>query len=574
MHSINQQLANIFEEIALILDMDEIPFKPRAYEKAAESIRGLSENIGTIYQKEGIKGLEDIPGVGKNMAEKIEEFLQTKEIQYYKELKRKMPVDITGLAAIEGIGPKMIRMLYKKLGITNISELKEAAKAGKIARIPSLKEKTQENILRGIEFLQTEGDRKILAYVSAFGKDIIQRLQKIRGVTDAAVVASARRMQETVGDLDFLVASDRPHAVIEAFTSLPEVVSVYTRGSEKASVRLNIGIDGDLLVVPSKRYGAAMQYFTGDKAHNVHLRTIAIEKGMKLNEYGLFRGTKCIAKDSEQEIYEALGLSYVEPELRTDTGEIETAASHTLPHLIPYGSLKGDLQVQTNWTDGTASIAEMADAAIHAGLTYIAITDHTKSLTITGGLDEGRLARQGKEIDRLNRQLKGKIILLKSAEINIVRDGTLDISDAALKKLDIVSVAVHSHFKMNREEMTRRIITALAHPLVHILFHPTGRLINKRKPYEVDMDAVIAAAKKHCVALELDSFPDRMDLKDVYVRKAIQAGVRIVIDSDAHAPEHFQFLHFGIGTARRGWVTKKDVLNTQSLSEFRKSIKK
>ena len=361
------------------------------------------------------------------------------------------------------------------------------------------------------------------------------------------------------------------------FVNLPEVQSVLNYGSTRSSVRLKINMDADLRVVEPKSFGAALQYFTGDKNHNVIIREIAIKKGLKLNEYGLWRGAKNIACQTEEEIYTSLGLNYIEPELRTDSGEIEAAQKHQLPKLIPYGSLKCDLQTQTNWTDGEYSIEAMSRAAQKAGLKYIAITDHTKTLGIAHGLDEKQLLKQCQEIDALNAKfIKEKINfkILKSAEININKDGSLDIADAALKKLDIVSVAVHSAFRLSKEEQTKRIIRAIEHPLVNILFHPTGRLINRREPYELDMKAVIKSAAANRVALELDCFPDRMDLKDTYVREAIAQGVKIAIDTDAHHPDHFKFLELGIGTARRGWATKKDVINTWPIEKLLSWAKK
>ncbi|MEK7189424.1 MAG: DNA polymerase III, partial [Patescibacteria group bacterium] len=384
-------------------------------------------------------------------------------------------------------------------------------------------------------------------------------------VKKVIIAGSIRRWQETVGDIDILAITDQPEKIMEAFVSMPEAQSVLSHGPTRSSVRLKIGLDADLRVVEPKSFGAALQYFTGDKNHNVKIRAIAIKKGLKLNEYGLWRKEKNIACKTEEEIYTALGLDYIEPELRADSNEISAGQKHQLPKLIPYGSLKGDLQTQTNWTDGEFSIETMARAAIAEKLEYIAITDHTKTLGIAHGLDEKQLAKQGQEIDALNVKFKKEKInfrILKSAEININRDGALDITDEALKKLDIVSVAVHSAFRMSKDEQTKRIIRAIEHPLVNILFHPTGRLINRREPYELDLEAVTKAAAENRVALELDCFPDRMDLKDTYVRQAIAQGVKIAIDTDAHHPEHFKFLELGVGTARRGWATKNDVINT------------
>jgi DNA polymerase (family 10) len=381
-------------------------------------------------------------------------------------------------------------------------------------------------------------------------------------------------MKETVGDIDILVTTKEPEKVMDTFVSLPEVQAILAKGPTRSSVRLKIGIDADVRVLSPESYGSALQYFTGNKDHNIHLRTIAIKKGYKLNEYGLFKGEKRIAGKTEEEIYKKLGMDWMEPELRTNSGEIEAAMEHKLPKLIPYNSLLGDLQVTTNWSDGAASIEEMAKKAMEIGLKYIAITDHTKSLAMTGGLNENDLERQGKEIDRLNKKFAPLgFRILKSAEINILKDGALDIKNETLKKLDVVSIAVHSNFKMTKKQMTERIIKAMKNPYVNILFHPTGRLIGKRPPYEIDIDAIIKAAKEYGVALEVNAFPERLDLCDLHIRKAIEAGVKLTIDSDAHTPHHLEFLNLGIAQARRGWAKKSDVLNTLPVDEFLKAIK-
>ncbi|MEK7508865.1 MAG: DNA polymerase/3'-5' exonuclease PolX [Patescibacteria group bacterium] len=561
----NQEIAKIFKEIAIILEADNVPFKPQAYERAAEVIDSLGEDVKETYKRGGLKALEEIPGVGVSLAEKIEEYIKKGRIKYYDSLKKKMPVDIAGLKAVEGLGPKRIKELYQKLKIKNVKDLEKAIQTGKVGRLEHFGRRSEENLLRGLKFLKKETGRVILGYILPLAREIEETLKKAPGVKEVVVAGSIRRQQETIGDIDILAMAQDSKKVMEVFTHLPEVESIQSRGPTRSTVRLKVGLEADLRVVPEESFGAALQYFTGDKAHNIKMRERAMARGLKLNEYGLFRGSKRITGRSEEEIYRALGLDYIEPELRTDSGELEAAQKHRLPKLIPYGSLKGDLQTTTNWTDGATSIEEMAVAARKLGLEYIAITDHTRSLAMVHGLDEKRLAEQGKEIDRLNKKLQAssfKFQILKSAEVNINKDGSLDIADAALRKLDIVSVAVHSSFRMGKIEMTKRIIRALEHPLVNILFHPTGRLIQRREAYELDMEAIIKAAKKNNVALELDCFPDRMDLRDIHVRQAIAAGVKIVIDTDAHHPEHLKYLELGIGTARRGWATKDDVLNT------------
>lgn len=573
----NQAIAQIFQEIALILAGQSVAFKPRAYEKAAEAIATWSEDVKDVYSRGGLKALEVIPGVGASLAEKIEEYIKTGKIKEYQKLKKKLPVDVVGLSAVEGLGPKRIKELYQKLKIKNVAGLEKAIRGGQIERLEHFGRRSEENLLRSLSFLKKETGRVLLSEALAMAQALEKQLQKVSGAKKVMVAGSIRRRQETIGDIDLLAIAENSKKVMDAFTAFSEVESVISRGQTRSTVRLKTGLEADLRVVAPESFGAALQYFTGDKAHNIKVRELAISKGYKLNEYGLYKGKKLIAGATEKEIYQALGLDYIEPEMRTDNGEIEAATKHQLPQLIKYGSLKGDLQTTTNWSDGATSIAEMAQAAQKLGLEYIAITDHTQSLGVAHGLDEKRLAQQGKEIDKLNAGYRTKGIkfrILKSAEVNINKDGSLDISDEALKKLDIVSVAIHSSFKMSKAEMTARIIKAIEHPLVNILFHPTGRLIQRREAYEVDMEAVIKVAEANHVALELDCFPDRMDLRDVQVRQAISSGVKIVIDTDAHHPDHLRYLEMGIGTARRGWATAKDVQNTLPVEKLLEWFKK
>lgn len=573
----NQSIAKLLSEMAVLLAMEDVPFKPRAYEQAAHSIEGLSEDLGDIYKKGGPKALLNVPSVGKGIAEKIEEYLQHGRIKEYESLKKKFPVDVEGLLQIEGIGPKSILKLYKELKIKNVEQLKKAAKAGKLRKIPGLGPKTEDNILRGIGFVQESGGRAVLAFMMSTLEAMVEKLCQVPGVTRAAYAGSARRMQETIGDFDLLVASDDPEKVMEVFIHMPQVVDVLAHGPTKSSARLGAGLDADLRVVPEESFGAALQYFTGDKYHNVKLRQAALDQGYTLNEYGLseVKGKgkgKIVAGRREEEIYEKLGFAWMPPELRTNTGELEAARNGKLPNLIGYDDLRGDLQVQTDWTDGQHSIEDMAKAAKKLGLEYICITDHTRALAMTGGSDEKKLLRQMKEIDEVQKRVSG-FKILKGAEVNILKDGTLDIDDETLAKLDVVGIAVHSHFNLSEEEQTARIIRAMENPNADILFHPTGRIIQKREPYKVDIDAVIAAAKRTKTILEIDAYPTRLDLKDDHIRKALEGGVKFSIDSDAHAMGHFQFLRYGIGQARRGWVTKDDVINTRSWEKMLKLLK-
>ncbi|MBI2351732.1 MAG: DNA polymerase/3'-5' exonuclease PolX, partial [Deltaproteobacteria bacterium] len=556
----NTELAQIFREIALYLEMKEEPFKPRAYEKVAYSLEALEEPVGEIYRRGGVKALRAIPGVGQAIAEKIEEVIQTGRLRYYEELKKELPVDVRGLTAIEGIGPKSVKLLYEKLAIKTAADLEKAARAGKIRGLPHFGEKMEQKILKGIEFLKQGSGRFPLGSALPLIGEIEQRLRELPEVEEVVVAGSTRRWKETIGDADILAISRKPEKVMEFFVSMSEVMHVQGQGKTKSTVKLKNGMDVDLRVVPKESFGAALNYFTGSKDHNVALRKIAQEKGLKLNEYGLFRGNKRIAGRTEEEIYKALGLAFIPPELRENQGEIEAAQKGELPNLVGYRDLRGDLQTQTTWTDGANSIAEMAGEAKRLGLEYIAITDHTKGLAMTGGSDEKKLLKQMAEIDKINRSLQG-IMILKGAEVNINKDGTLDIKDEVLAQLDVVGIAVHSHFNLPRREMTERIVKAMRNPHADILFHPTGRVIQKREPYEVDMDALIKTAKETGTVLEIDAYPDRLDLKDEHVRKAVQAGVKLVIDSDAHSVNHMRFLEFGVAQARRGWAEKDDVIN-------------
>jgi len=576
----NKALANIFYDIAAYLEMEGVAFKPRAYERAARSIGSLEEGIEEVYARGGLKALEDIPGVGASIAEKIEEFLKRGTIAYYESLKKKYPAAVGELAKLEGVGPKMALKLSRKLKIKNIADLEKAAKARKIRTLEGFGIKSEENILKGIEFLRKSRGKFLLGFLLPEIRGIEQGLAALKGVTHAMVAGSVRRKKETIRDIDIVAVSKHPAPVMEYFITMPEVTNVYAKGETKSAVRLRSGIDVDLRVVPPESFGAALNYFTGSKDHNVVLRGLALKKGYKLNEYGLFKGKRQIAGKTEEEVYKALGLCYIEPELRENTGEIEASFRQAqgrlpgLPKLIGYRDLKGDLQIQTDWTDGANSIREMALKARELGLKYIAITDHTKALAIAGGLDEKKLLRQIKEIDAVNKSLGGTPKVLKGAEVNILKDGSFDIKDEVLAKLDVVGIAVHSHFAMSRNDMTRRIIKAMQNPHADILFHPTGRLIQRRDAYDVDVDEIIREAKRTGTVLEIDAYPDRLDLHDAYVRKAIAQGVKLSIDSDAHAAQHLHYLELGIAQARRGWAGKKDIINTRPLREMLQLLKR
>jgi len=583
----NHEISKILLEMSILLEMDGVQFKPRAYEKAALEIESLDTEAKEIYEKGGIDALMNIPGVGKGIAEHLRDLFEKGHFKEYEDLRKKMPVSISELTAVEGVGPKMVKTLWEKLKIRNLEDLEKAAKAGKIKVLEHFGEKSEQKILKGIEFLKKSGGRRVLGHVFSEIKALEKAIQEFPETDTAIVAGSVRRRKETIGDIDILVASSKPEKVMERFVGLPFVAHIYAHGKTKTAVKLKNGLDADLRVVPAESFGSALNYFTGSKDHNVALREIAVKKGYKLNEYGLWKGRKMVAGKTEEEIYTALGLRYIEPEMRENTGEIEAARlgrsgilkevrSPMLPKLIDYGDLKGDLQTQTNWTDGENSIEEVAKAAMDAGLEYIAITDHTKSLAMTGGSDEMKLLKQMTEIARINKKFSiqySAFKILMGAEVNIGKDGTLDISDEVLAKLDIVGASVHSHFNLSRAEQTKRVIRAMENPNVDIIFHLTGRLINKRGPIELDIGEIIKAAKRTGTILEINAFPDRADIKDEYVRKCIEAGVKMSIDSDAHSVEHFKLLDFGVAQARRGWAEKKDIINTLPVEKMLKMLK-
>ncbi len=446
----NSEVARILRNISILLDMDDVPFKPRAYEKAALTIEALEEDVDKTYAEGGIKALKEIPGVGESIAEKIEELIKTGKLEYYEELHKKTPVDLESLTRIEGLGPKTIKTLYQKLNITNIDELEKAANAHQISQLPGFKKKTEENILKGIDFARKSGGRFILGFTLPLIRDIESRLKTCPEVKKAVAAGSVRRMKETIGDVDFLVLSDDPPTVADFFVSMPEVIQVIEKGKTKSAVKLKTGMNADIRILPEESFGAALQYFTGSKPHNIELRKIAIEKKWKLNEYGIFQKNRQIAGRTEEEVYAKLGLQWIPPEMRENTGEIELAKKDQLPKIVEYKDIKGDLQVHTNWTDGQNSIREMAEQAKKNGLEYIVISDHSKYLAMTGGLDEKGLAKQAKEIGDVNKQVDG-ITVLQGVELNILKDGSLDVSDEALKKLDVASAGVHSHFDMTRK---------------------------------------------------------------------------------------------------------------------------
>lgn len=570
----NSDIAAILAEIGEHLSLENEPFRPRAYRMAASAVEDLDKEIREIYEEGGVKALMAIPGIGQAIAEKIEELLTTGRLKYYETLKKNLPVDFTALSRIEGLGPRKIRTLYEKLGIRTIKDLEKAVAAHKIRELGGFGVRSEENIRKSINFHRAQEERLGLDEALSLAVLWEQRLAGLPSVSKAIVAGSLRRRKETIGDLDLLAVSPYPDRVMEFFVSQKEVARILAKGRTKASVTLQQGIDADLRVVEAGAYGAALAYFTGSKAHNIALRKIAQGRGLKLNEYGLYKGSRRIAGKSEEEIYAKLGLQYVEPEMREDKGEIQLSQRGALPRLIPYSSLKGDLQIQTDWTDGRYSISEMAKAALTRGLQYIAITDHTQNLKMVHGLDEKRLLAQGREIDRVNKKFKGRIRILKSTECDILKDGRLDLSDKALAGLDVVGASVHSYFNLSAKQQTERVKKAMTNPHVDIIFHPTCRLIGRRPALDMDMDEIIRSARQTKTVLEINALPDRLDLSDDYIRQCVKSGVKMAINSDAHADKHLDYLNLGVAQARRGWAGKGDIINAWPAEKMFKLLKK
>ncbi len=565
----NIEVAELLNEIADYEEFSNEPFKVRAYKKAALLIEGLSDDIEQIWTE---NKLTELHGIGEGIAKKISDFLKNGKSKHLEELKKKIPVDMESLGAIGGVGPKTILKLYKQLKVKTVADLEKAAKQGKIKKIKGLGPVVEQNILKSIEFSRKSSQRVPLGFALASAEEVVSALKTLKEVERISIAGSARRMKETIGDIDILATSRNPEKVVEFFARIQNIAQVLAQGPTKSSVRLKEGVQVDLRVLDDKIFGAALLYFTGNKEHNILLRRIAIEKGLKLSEYGLFKANKLVAGRTEEEVYKKLGMDYIEPEMREDEGEIEMAQHRMLPKLVGYKDIKGDLQMHTKWSDGSNTIEDMALAAKKIGHEYICITDHTGNLAIANALDEKRLIEQKKEIDKVNKKLSG-IKVLQGTEVNIKDNGTLDMENKVLKQLDVVVASIHSGFKNPKEKMTNRMIKAMENENVNIIAHPTGRLITKRESYEIDLDAVYDAAKKTRTVMEINSYPERMDLRDSHVRAAVKAGVKLVISTDAHNADQLHFINLGIGTARRGWATKEDIINTRSLKEMMKFMK-
>jgi DNA polymerase (family 10) len=563
----NADIAAIFEEIADLLEIrGDNPFRIRAYRNAARSVGEFGREFKTLIEA----GAEPpkLPGIGADLSAKIHEIVITGHCAALDKLRKEMPPAITELLKIPGLGPKRVQALNRELGVATVAQLKQAARAGHIRELAGFGAKTEQRILEALAAHAEQARRVKLAVATQYAEALIEYLKRVRGVQQVVVAGSYRRMQETVGDLDILVTAQPGSAVMERFVAYDEVRDVPAQGETRGSVVLKSGLQVDLRLVPAECYGAALHYFTGSKAHNIAIRRLAQARGLKLNEYGVFRGERRVAGETEESVFAAVGLPLIAPELREDRGEIEAARAGRLPQLVTLADLRGDLHMHTRASDGRNTIQEMALAAGEQGLSYIAITEHSRRLAVTRGLDPQRLARQIDEIERLNAGLTG-ITVLKGIEVDILDDGTLDLPDSVLQRLDVVIAAVHGRFDLSRRRQTERILRALDNRHVNLLAHPTGRLLGAREPYDVDMLRILRKAKSRRICVELNSQPERLDLDDTLCQMARDEGVLVSINSDAHSTFDFANLRYGIGQARRGWLERDNVLNTRSLAALR-----
>jgi len=556
----NEDVADALDLLADVLEFKgENPFKLRAYRKAARVLRDLQEDVSTLVA-EG--RLRDLPGIGEGIEKKVAQFVKTGKMDALEAAMEGVSPGIVEIMKIPGVGPRTAALAREKLNVQSVEELAEAARSGRLAELPGMGAKKAENILKGIEFMRRAKGRMPLGKVLPLVESLLDELRR-HGVKKVVAAGSLRRMCETIGDIDILASGRSGEKIVRAFTGLPLVARVLASGDTKGSILTADGTQVDLRVVEPASYGAALQYFTGSKAHNIRLRSIARDRGLKLSEYGLFRDERRVAGRTEEEIYEVLGLPCIPPVLREDRGEIEAALEGKLPKLVELRDISGDLHVHTNWSDGHNSIEEMAAAARKRGYRYLVISDHTRALKIFGGLDASRLLEQIEEVKRVNARVRG-IRVLTGTEVDIRADGTLDMADEVLAKLDFVTASVHSGFAQDRDTMTRRILAAIENPHVDSIGHLTGRLLGERDGYDVDVDAILRAAARTGTALELNAHPARLDINDQACRRAKELGVKVAINTDAHDVEQLDLMRFGVATAQRGWLERSDVLNARA----------
>ncbi len=568
----NSDVAEIFNRMADLLELEGAnQFRIRAYRSAARVVSDLPQSVADMVKRE--QDLSELPGIGKDLAGKIREIVEKGSLAKLTELEGSTPRELADLMKLEGLGPKRVMILHKQLGVKTPEELREAAETGKIRELSGFGKKTERMILDGLGQIQVEKERLKLMVAEQISGPLVQYLKKSKGVKDIEVAGSYRRRKETVGDLDILVTCRKESNVMDRFVDYEDVDKVLSKGKTRSSVALQSGFHVDLRVVPQVSYGAALHYFTGSKDHNIAVRKLAVQQHFKINEYGVFKEKKRVAGRTEEEVYRKVGLHYIDPELRENWGEIEAARINGLPELINLEDIRGDLHVHTTETDGRNSLDDMVKAAKNHGYEYLAITDHSQRVSMAHGLDKKRLAKRIKAIDRLNGRMKG-IVILKSVELDILEDGSLDLPDDILKELDLTVCAVHYNTKLSRQKQTERIIRAMDNPFFNILAHPSGRLIKERAPYDLDLEQLMEAAKQRGCLMELNAHPDRLDLTDRYCKMAKEMGLKIVISTDAHSITDLEFMRFGVYQARRGWLEKEDVLNTRSLKEVKKLLKR
>jgi len=557
---LNQRIAKVFDEMANLLEiMGENVFRIRAYRRAAQNIDGLPRDVSQMTEAE----LLSIPGIGHDLAGKIRRYVETGTMEAYDELRREVPEGLTALLSVPGIGHRTAKLLHERLKVRDLDDLERLAKEHKLSGLPGIKQKTEENILKGIGMLRRGRERLPIGRVLPTADDLLSQLREKAPVRKLTLAGSLRRWKETVKDIDILATSGEPEKVMSVFVHLPTVKEVLMRGPTKSSVVISEGIQVDLRVVEEESFGAALAYFTGSKAHNIRLREMAVRAGLKINEYGIFRekDDRRLGGEKEEDVYQLLNLPYIPPELREDTGEIEGAQDKRLPKLLELGDIRGDLHVHTRRSDGSHTLDELIKAARQRGYEYIAITDHTKGLGVARGLNEEKIIEEVREIGAINKRLKG-FRLLTGAEVDIRSDGTLDLPDDVLKELDVVAASVHSGFRQSREQITKRLLSAVRNPYVTLIAHPTGRLIGERDAYDVDMEQVFSAAKETGKALEINAYPLRLDMNDTYARRAKEMGIPILINTDTHVINQFDFMMYGVSIGRRGWLEKEDVINT------------
>ncbi len=569
----NSRIAEFFSRIADILDIQgENTFRVRSYRNAARIIASLPTNLADFIREGGDP--TKFAGIGASIAQKIAEIVTTGRLKFLEDLQARIPKDLTELLKVEGIGPKKVKLLYEQLGVDSVARLEKSARAGKLRQVAGMGARTEEKILRSIEHYRRGIGRFKLSLGMAYADALVAYLSRVKGVRTLEPSGSLRRRRETIGDLDILAICEPGCKIMDAFTQYEDVEDVIAKGETKSSIRLRNGLQVDVRVLDKQSFGAALHYFTGSKAHNVAIRELARQRGLKVSEYGVFntKTDKKVAGKAEKEIFAALELSYIPPELRENRGEIEAAARGKLPRLIELSHIRGDLQMHTTASDGHHSIQKMAEKAIELGYEYIAITDHSQAVRVAGGLDEKRLAKHLKAIERANAKLDG-IQILKGIEVDILADGSLDLGDSILAECDVVIAAIHSRFNMPEAEMTNRIIRGISNPNVHILAHPTGRLILERPAYEVDLKEVFKQAKSLGVVMEINAYPDRLDLNDVNAQMARDMGLKIAINTDAHSTTHLELMRFGVYTARRAWLEKKHVVNALPLPKLLKALR-